>query len=284
MASAVLIVGCGDLGCAVAEKLNQQNFHVSGVRYSQKQVPEGVRLIQADVTQAGSLQVLAASKPNILLYCVAASAQSDENYKAHYVDGLRNVLSVLAPLNTLQHIFFVSSTRVYGQQTDELLDEETPALASDFGGQRLLEAESVLDEFNIPATVCRLSGIYGPGRTRLIQLAKTPSHWPAQNSWTNRIHRDDAAAFIIFLLNRVLVGQPVDETYIVTDDMPVPQHEVLQWIAQRMDNHSITGSTPSVIGGKRLSNKRLHSTGFQLTYPDYRAGYENLVLLQENLR
>jgi nucleoside-diphosphate-sugar epimerase len=223
MASAVLIVGCGDLGCAVAEKLNQQNFHVSGVRYSQKQVPEGVRLIQADVTQAGSLQVLAASKPNILLYCVAASAQSDENYKAHYVDGLRNVLSVLAPLNTLQHVFFVSSTRVYGQQTDELLDEETPALASDFGGQRLLEAESVLAEFHIPATVFRFSGIYGPGRTRLIQLAKTPSHWPAQNSWTIGFHRGDGAAFIADCIVKVDREDSVAALYVVTDSQPALQ-------------------------------------------------------------
>jgi len=277
MASAVLIVGCGDLGCAVAEKLNQQDFHVSGVRYSQKQVPEGVRLIQADVTQASSLQVLAASKPNILLYCVAASAQSDENYRAHYVDGLRNVLSVLAPLNTLQHVFFVSSTRVYGQKADELLDEETPALASDFGGQRLLEAESVLAEFHIPATVFRFSGIYGPGRTRLIQLAKTPSHWPAQNSWTNRIHRDDGAAFIAECIVKVDRNTSIAPLYVVTDSQPALQYEVLQWLAkeQGIDCSSVT--MPSVAGGKRLSNQHMLKTGFTLQYPNYQLGYRHLI-------
>jgi nucleoside-diphosphate-sugar epimerase len=277
MASAVLIVGCGDLGCAVAERLDQQDFHVSAVRYSQQQVPEGVRLIQADVTQANSLQALAASRPKILLYCVAANAQSDENYKAHYVDGLRNVLSVLAPLNTLQHVFFVSSTRVYGQQTDALLDEETPALASDFGGQRLLEAESVLAEFDIPATVFRLSGIYGPGRTRLIQLAKTPSHWPAHNSWTNRIHRDDGAAFIAECIVNVDRNTPIARLYLVTDSQPALQYEVLQWLAkeQGVDCSSVT--EPSVTGGKRLSNQRMLNTGFTLQYPNYRVGYRQLI-------
>lgn len=277
MASTVLIVGCGDLGCAVAEKLSQQDFHVSGVRYSQNQVPNGVRLIQADVTQASSLQALAESNPNILLYCVAASAQSDENYKAHYVDGLRNVLSVLAPLNSLQHIFFVSSTRVYGQQTDDLFNEDSPAQPSDFGGLRLQEAESLLSEFDIRATVFRLSGIYGPGRTRLIKLAQSPSQWPIQNSWTNRIHRDDAAAFIADCIVRVDKKQSIAPLYVVTDSQPALQYEVLQWLAveQGVDCSKVT--MPSVIRGKRLSNQRMLNTGFTLRYPNYQVGYRHLL-------
>ncbi|MDP2247557.1 MAG: NAD-dependent epimerase/dehydratase family protein, partial [Nitrosomonadales bacterium] len=186
MVCPVLIVGCGDLGGAVAGRLHQEGFAVTGVRYSQAQAPAGIDLIRADVTQIDSLESLADLRPQILLYCVAANAQSDESYKAHYVDGLRNVLSVLGPFNSLRHVFFVSSTRVYGQQTDELLDEDTPAQPADFGGFRLYEAESLLNDLNIPATVFRLSGIYGPGRTRLIKLAATPSLWPAHNSWTNR--------------------------------------------------------------------------------------------------
>ncbi len=222
--------------------------------------------------------------PEILLYCVAANAQSDESYKAHYVDGLRNVLAVLAPLKSLKHIFFVSSTRVYGQQTDALLDEDVPAQATDFGGRRLLEAESLLACLQIPSTVLRLSGIYVPGRTRMLKLASRPADWPAANSWTNRIHRDDAAAFIVFLLNRVSAGKPVDEAYIVTDDMPAPQHDVLRWIQERLGEDTFTEAKCLVSGGKRLSNQRLRNTGFQLTYPDYRAGYESLVESQKNLK
>ncbi len=277
MACPVLIVGCGDLGGAVAERLNQQGFAVTGLRYGQAQVPDGVRLIQADVTQAVSLKSLALLRPQILLYCVAANAPTDESYKTHYVDGLRNVLSLLAPLQTLRHVFFVSSTRVYGQQTDELLDEGVPAQPADFGGLRLREAESVLADFNIPATALRLSGIYGPGRTRLIKLAATPGQWPAHNNWTNRIHRDDAAAFIASCVTKADKGVAVEPLYVVTDSQPVPQYEVLQWLAKEQGVDYSDVKTPEAIGGKRLSNQRMLNSGFSLQYPDYQAGYRQLI-------
>lgn len=277
MASRVLIVGYGDLGGAIAERLIPQDFAVTGVRYSQISTALGIELLQADVTNIASLEPLARLQPDILLYCVAANAQSDESYKAHYVDGLRNVLAVLAPLNTLQHVFFVSSTRVYGQQADELLNEETPAQPNDFGGLRLYEAESLLGEFDIPATVFRLSGIYGPGRTRLIQLAKSPSQWPTQNSWTNRIHRDDAAAFIVDCIAKVDKKQSVAALYVVTDSQPALQYEVLQWLAKQQGVDCSKLSVPNTVGGKRLSNQRILNTGFTLQYPNYQVGYRQLL-------
>lgn len=277
MACPVLIVGCGDLGGAVAGRLSQEGFAVTGVRYSQAPAQADIDLIQADVTQIASLESLTALQPQILLYCVAAKVQSDENYKMHYVDGLRNVLETLAPLNTLRHVFFVSSTRVYGQQTNEMLDENTPAQPADFGGFRLYEAEALIERFNIPATVLRLSGIYGPGRTRLINLATTPSLWPARNSWTNRIHRDDAAAFIAACVMKADKSEPVEPLYVVTDSQPTTQYEVLQWLAKEQGIDYSGVRPPDIDGGKRLSNRRMLSSGFALQYPDYQAGYRQLI-------
>lgn len=276
MACKVLIVGCGDLGSAVAERLDQQDFDIYGLRYSNKPLPTGVTLIQADVTQAASLQALASLQAEILVYCVAASAQTDENYKAQYVDGLRNVLSALTP-NCLRHVFFVSSTRVYGQRTDELLDETIPAIPADFGGERLLEAESLLKTVGCGATVLRLSGIYGPGRTRMIRLAGQPQDWPPQNSWTNRIHRDDAANFIVFLLQCVLKKQLVQDCYVVTDSRPSSQYEVLMWLAEKMGVNFNHISMPEIQGGKRLSNQRILAEGFAMNYADYQTGYGSLL-------
>lgn len=277
MACPVLIVGCGDLGGAVAGLLNQQGFAVTGVRHSQASVLDGVQLILADVTDAASLEPLASLKPQILLYCVAANAQTDESYRAHYVEGLRNVLAMLMPLKTLRHVFFVSSTRVYGQKIDEWLDENVPAQPSDFGGRRLQEAESLLHTLNIPATILRLSGIYGPGRTRLLQLARTPKVWPVQNRWTNRIHRDDAAAFIASCVAKAGKGEVVESLYVVTDSQPVPQYLLLQWLAGKQGVDVEDVEIPAVKGGRRLSNRRMLDTGFSLRYPDYLAGYGQLL-------
>lgn len=270
MVSKVLIVGCGDLGAEIARCLHSEKYEIYGVRYSDMPLADYIHTIQADVNKASSLTVIADIAPKFLIYCVAANSQTDDSYRAHYVDGLRNVLASLDHTN-LQHVFFVSSTRVYGQQTDEILDEDSPTIPVDFGGERLLEAEGLLRNLN--ATVLRLSGIYGPGRTRMLQLAKNPDRWPAQNSWTNRIHRDDAAAFIAYLITHCEKPAPC---YIVTDSKPVSQYEVLNWIAGRFGiGHK--KDIEAVTEGKRLANRRMLATGFQLQYPDYQAGYTSLI-------
>ncbi len=271
----VLIVGCGDLGGTVAKQLSAMDIQVTGVRRSDAAI-SGVKIIQADITDSVSLEVLKPIQPDILIYCVAANGQTDEQYKANYVDGLCNVLATQSENKNLKHVFFVSSTRVYGQKTDALLDESTPATAADFGGERLLEAEALLNDLSCNTTVLRLSGVYGAGRLRMINLAKSPQNWPAQNSWSNRIHKDDAAAFIVFLVQQALASKPIANCYIVTDSKPSSQYEVLSWIANQMQVNAAV-LTPATEGGKRLSNHSMLSTGFQLQYPDFMAGYKALL-------
>lgn len=283
----VLIVGCGDLGSAVADQLAQLGIKTIGVRRSVQPVQEARAnwdassnrdrtIIPADVTQPDTLKVLDTVYPEILVYCVAANGQTDAAYKAAYVDGLRHVLATQQDNTRLKHVFFVSSTRVYGQETDALLDESSLPTPADFGGEHLLEAERLLQTCSCNSTVLRLSGIYGPGRLRMISLAKSPDNWPKQNTWSNRIHRDDAAGFIIFLIQQVLAGTSPQACYVVTDSRPVTQYEVLDWLAGQLQAGK--PELAGVSGGKRLGNQAMLATGYQLRYPDYQAGYRSLLL------
>jgi nucleoside-diphosphate-sugar epimerase len=269
----ILIVGYGDLGAAVGDALVVDDCSVFGLRRSECLPVDDVAMLAGDVARPDTLAGLASVDPHILVYCVAATEQSDENYRSHYVDGLRNVLMALAAATSLRHVFFVSSTRVYGQVSEGLLNESDPAIPSDFGGERLLQAEQLLTNLPCGHTALRLSGIYGPGRNRLLKLAATPGNWPQQNTWSNRIHRDDAAAFIVFLIRRVLGHQPVDDCYIVTDNHPAPQLEVLHWLASLMGVDVAGIFIPTPNGGKRLNNAHMLAGGFRLRYPDYREGY-----------
>ena len=277
MSHKVLIVGCGDLGIELAHQLQSQGLTPIGLRRS-LHLDSSFECIQADVTEPSSLLSLSRLDPDFLVYCVSASAQTDENYCQHYVEGLRNVLKSLNEASNLKHVFFVSSTRMFGQTSDALLDENTVTQTMDFGGQRLLEAEGLLKQAgqSWTHTALRLTGIYGPGRNRMIHLAANPSNWPTQNTFSNRIHRDDAAAFIVHLIQMLLNTQPIEHCYVVTYNSPVSQYEVLQWIAAQM-GIEIEGDMPDIVGGKRMSNQRMLSTGFCLKYPDYKAGYSALL-------
>jgi nucleoside-diphosphate-sugar epimerase len=273
----VLLIGCGDLGTAVAVNLHNAGHEVIGVRKSKQLLPLSMRTIHADVTDFDALKPLSQIQPEVLIYCVAATAQTDENYYQHYVLGLKNVLATQQQNTQLKHVFFVSSTRVYGQNTGELIDEHVPATPKDFGGERLLEAEQLLSQLSCASTALRLSGIYGVGRLYLINMAQDPSRWPAENQWSNRIHRDDAAGFIAFLTQQVIAGHPLHTSYIVTDNKPTPQYEVLMWLAEKLGRKAQYVSAPLATAGKRLSNQRMLETGFQLTYPSYQEGYSTLI-------
>ncbi len=277
MSVEVLIVGFGDLASAMADILTKQDMHLVGLRRTSKRSSEEVTYLVGDVTQIQTLGHLSNLKPDIVIYCVAADAQSDESYRRHYVEGLYNVLESLNILSPPRHFFFVSSTRVYGQSTEEILNEKTTPEPNDFGGERLLEAEALLKKYNFNSTILRLSGIYGSGRLRMIELAKSPQKWPKQNSWTNRIHREDAARWICYLIDQVMHDKKIQDCYIVTDDKPSSQFEVLKWIADKLeiDTSMIPDIPPTA--GKRLSNKLMHESGFNLIYPDYRSGYLSLI-------
>lgn len=280
----ILIIGCGDLGTAIANNL-KHNHQVTGLRRTIHTVTShtgGILTICADVTQPNTLSVLSNLNPNIVIYCISADAQTDESYQAQYVTGLQNVLATQANNRALRHVFFISSTRLYGQKTQDLLDETAPAVPSDFGGERLLEAESLLKDMQVKSkqwrsTSMRLSGIYGKGRLYLANMAKDVTKWPAENNWSNRIHRDDAAGFIAFMVDIALKNQPIDDCYIVTDNMPTQQYEVLRWLAEQQGVDTSFIKTPPVSGGKRLSNNRLRETGFILQYSNYQFGYSQIL-------
>lgn len=282
MASRVFIVGCGDLGIALASRLCASDYQVTGLSRSAKPlIHPNLTYLLGDVTRLETLSSLTGLTPEFLVYCVAADTQSDAAYQAQYVNGLKNILSTQVDNSNLRAIFFVSSTRVYGQVRDEWLNESTLPEPADFGGERLLEAEQVLRHFagrakNCQKTVLRLSGIYGPGRTRMLRMAQAPD-WPLQNAWTNRIHRDDAAAFVAHLLGKVRNDQVLLPCYVVTDSKPALQWEVLSWLAQQLRVEKNMRTMPPVSGGKKLSNAAMLATGFQLQYPDYQTGYAMLL-------
>lgn len=279
----ILIVGCGDLGTALAAQLCQENWQVTGLSRAQKTAfHPNFSSIAGDVSRAETLKSLSDMHPEILVYCVAADAQTDAAYQTQYVEGLKNVLATQVNNQHLRAIFFVSSTRVYGQTSDDWLDENTLPEPADFGGERLLEAEQVLKSFVGASTNCqkialRLSGIYGPDRTRMLRLAQTPDAWPPQNGWTNRIHRDDAAVLLAHLAIKAMAGEVLPPCLVVTDSQPSPQWEVLTWLANEMGVEKITRTTPQISGGKKMRNHAMLATGFQLQYPDYQTGYATLL-------
>ncbi len=116
--SKVLIVGCGDLGTAIAMGL-QQSHEVIGLRQSSQLLPNGMQTIQADVTRPNTLKSLEKLNPNIIVYCVSAGGQTDEKYQAAYVTGLKNILATQSQNTNLQHVFLFPVRACMGKITQK---------------------------------------------------------------------------------------------------------------------------------------------------------------------
>ncbi|MCQ1987599.1 SDR family oxidoreductase [Arthrobacter sp. zg-Y844] len=267
----VLIAGCGDLGTEAGLRFAAAGFSVLGWRRSPEKLPKEITGQTVDL--AGDLPRIPADT-DVVVIAVAADQRTEEAYRAAYVTGTANVLDALERDGVEpRRILFVSSTAVYGDADGGEVDEETPARPASATGAVILEAEQLLHARRPDAVVLRLSGIYGPGRTRLIDsVSAGTAVVPAGTQLTNRIHRDDAAAAIVHLATRVFHPAPL---YVGVDMEPVELAEVLGFLAAELGRElPPAGDTSSSRGGnRRLSNRRLRGTGFDFAYPTYREGY-----------
>lgn len=267
----VLQIGCGALGAQIAQATLAEGHTLTIARRSAKPVPTGAHALQVDVVTGEGLSTLSAVQADIVLYCLAPSHSGEDAYRETYYAGLKNVLAHVGRAS-LRHVFFISSTRVYGGDNGEWVDDDTLAVPADAGGRYLLEAEQLLGTLPCGGTALRVSGIYGPERRYLIRMAQQQS-WPQKTHWTNRIHEQDVVGAVLHLYGLLERGQVLHDHYILTDHAPTLQHEVLQWITACMGWPEPTVPPLQPATGKRLRSQRLQASAYAFKYPDYRAGY-----------
>ena len=275
----VVIAGCGDVGTALAERLLARGWQVSGLRRDPSALPDGIGRIAADLTQPEKPAAWP-DKVDYLVYCPAAGRRDPELYQRLYVDGLRHVLGWLKDSrHKLRQLLQVSSTAVYAQSEGEWVTENSPALAQSATAPLLIQAEDVALRSGVPASVVRLGGIYGPGRNRLIEQVRNGLHVPETPvQYTNRIHRDDAAALLECLLLAADQGEWLAPCYLGVDDEPAPLHDVAQWLAEQLGVTLLAeGPTANRVGSKRCSNELAREMGWEPQYPSYREGYSSML-------
>jgi nucleoside-diphosphate-sugar epimerase len=270
----VVIAGCGDVGIALAERLQAHGWKVYGLRRDPAGLPEGIEPIAADLTDP-TRPVDWPQRVDYLVYCPAAGKRDAELYHRLYVQGLQNVIAWLAESRQKPFLLQVSSTGVYAQSQGEWVTENSPALADSDTARALIEAEDVALRSGLPASVVRLAGIYGPGRNRLVEQVRTGVHVPAEPpQYSNRIHRDDAAGLLEHLLLEADADELLAPCYLGVDDEPASLHEVASWLAERLGVKLLAeGPGFGRQGSKRCSNELARESGWEPKYPTYREGY-----------
>jgi nucleoside-diphosphate-sugar epimerase len=277
----VLIAGCGYVGSALAEMLVEDGHEVWGMRRNPAALPPGVHHFAADLRDPATLAHLPPDL-DFVAYTATADASTDEAYRAAYVDGPRHLLHALAAGGQRpRRVLFTSSTGVYGQRGGEWIDEDSPTEPASFTGARMLEGERVFLDGPFPGVVLRLGGIYGPGRTSLVEKVRSgEAECPPEPSWTNRIHRDDAAG----ALRHLMTLEAPAPVYLGVDREPAALCDVYRWIAARLGlpeppvrAGAEDGRRRRRGGNKRCRGDRLAASGYIYRYPTFREGFGALL-------
>lgn len=272
--SRVLVAGCGYVGARAAELLAARGDEVFGVRRSRYLAPTSVTPLALDLLD-GDLDEL---PPDLDAVVWAVSPLPDPaGYRRAYVEGPARLLAHLERRgDPVRRAVLVGSTSVWHRTDGGEVDERTPPCPSDFRGEAVLAGEQAIRRFAAESVALRLSGIYGPGRTFLVdRIASGQLAPPRAAVHGNRIWRDDAAKAVVHALT---MADPAP-VYVVSDDDPADLREVYAWIAERLQIQlpEPTADFAGRGGDKRCRSTLLQASGFRLDVPDYRAGYAQLL-------
>jgi dTDP-4-dehydrorhamnose reductase len=204
---------------------------------------------------------------------------------------LRHYGAALARAQRVRSIVYLSTIGVYGDHGGGWVDETTePSPTSDRSRERLAAerawAALAVRSGKALATL-RLSGIYGPGRNALIQVARgTARRIVKPGQVFNRIHVADIAQTIAASFAR-----NADSVFNVTDDEPTPPGEPIAFAADLLGvtpppeipfAEAARTMSPMALSfyaeSKRVRNDRLkRDLALEaLLYPTYREGLRAL--------
>lgn len=194
-------------------------------------------------------------------------------------------------INNIKWIGYLSSTSVYGDHHGNWVDESSTPI--DLGGTGIarLFAEnkwaSFAQTYQLPLTIFRLAGIYGPERNVLARLlAGKKDTIVKEGHFFSRIHVADIVLAIIAAMQRPTMGLTI---YNVADDEPTPGYVVDEYAASLLQlpplkkvAYELAALSPMAnefySHNKRVSNVKLKKElNLQLMYPTYKEGLSHLL-------
>lgn len=275
----ILLVGCGDIGLYVAQHLIANGHDIWAIRRNTQSLQHIYRLtpVQMDITRPG--QSLPSVDFDYIFFILTPASRDELGYRSIFIDGVGHVLSMVKNFSlNIKRCFFVSSTSVYHQDAGEWVDENAVTHPQRFNGRVLVEAENLVRS-TFPTTTVRFSGIYSADRLMLLQRSQSAESFRVH--WTNRIHRDDCAGFLSYLVEQVEHGVVLDPCYIASDSEPAIYGDVINWLRQQQSLPIIKALNNDVnkASGKRCVNKRMLDLGYEPRYPSFREGYQSILAL-----
>jgi nucleoside-diphosphate-sugar epimerase len=228
--SSLLLVGYGDIAARIAEQALSET--PGGPVYSlSRHCPAApahawpLDLDRMDAQLNGDAR--AACSRSVLIYTAPPAAHGTDDTR---VTRLIALLGASRP----RGLVYLSTSGVYGDCGGAWVDESRLPAPGNDRARRRLSAErqwtAYAQAHQIPLTILRVPGIYGPGRLPLQRLRDgLPVVCPNEAPWSNRVHADDLA-WACLLAARTPPASGI-AIYPVVDDEPSSTTDFLYRIA-----------------------------------------------------
>ena len=289
MKNKIAIVGCGDVGLRIAQRLRisgvtmQKILPIVRSEASQKQLlVDFSETIRLDLDKEHKVAQTLLSEISELYYLVPPQKSGDYDLRS------QQILKLLANYGTsLRRIVLISTTGVYGDCQGEYVTEETPLNPTTPRSQRRADMEkqwlSFAKQQQCILSVLRVPGIYSFSRLPRKRLeAQAPIVDPEECGFTNRIHADDLA----MICTNVMSKQTGTDIYNATDGKPGKMSQYFIDVAEFLGlakpqvmsfaeaEEIVTTEMMSYLReSRKISNKKLLATfKLKLVYTDYREG------------
>ena len=264
----VLITGAsGFIGSRLREELLAAGADVVAIRRPGSPPAKAGRSVEADYARVADLErIMGEEKPDYVLHVAGVTKGiSYEDFRLGNVMPTRNLLTALRGEHPdTKRFVLVSSATSYGPSASSAPHrEENPPRPIEYYGQSKLEAERVVEEesANVPWTIVRPSGVYGPGDAEYFNLFKS-----AMRGWNVFFGNRNRCMSIIYVddcvRGTVMAAQhenSVGKGYFLTNDEQVTweqfQSEVLQVVDRRVRTLDLPEQLVSIaaLGGELAS-------------------------------
>lgn len=273
----VLILGAGYVGRRLADMLREQDglaptLWVQSADSARELQGAGFETVVGDAADPAIWEPLKHERFDAMVLAASSGRGGVEAYERVFLD---------VPAEAIRQqpgarLVFVSSTSVYGQQHGEDVSEASEAEPTTPTSRVLRRAEDLALWHG--ATVLRVAGIYGPGRSIYLKKLRegTATLDGAGKRYLNQVHRADVAGAIHHVLAEPATAGQI---FNVADDSHPTLRELYRWLAERLDKEMPPSAAPDPNRkrgqtSKRVSNAKLKTSGWVPVYATYQDGYE----------
>lgn len=279
----ILILGAGYSGEVYGALAARDGYSVFGTTRSKDKFPSleksGINPVFFDGSDVTPALKDAVNQATDIVVSIAPDEAGDPSLKV--------LSSALSHASKLSWIGYLSTVGVYGNHDGAWVDEATNCKPVSKRSVQRVDAEMNWQKFaaqkNIPLAILRLSGIYGPGRNALKNMVDGKARRLVKPGQVfNRIHVADIAGSLRFLSEK-----RADGIFNVTDDMPSPPQDVVEYAALvtkidapdpiDFETATLSPMARSFYGeNKRVSNAKLKRAGYQFQFSDYRQSLKKM--------